>query len=85
MASFDLWNNLVYVVFANPFLFAIVILSMVAYYSIIYDLSWWVFALFSTLFLTWLSYVLVGEWMFILIAISIAFFLAVQIFRKLRN
>jgi len=85
MADLDLWNNLVHVVFGNEIFFGLVMLVLLAWYTIVYDLSWWVFGLFSALFFTWLAFVLIGEWVMVVIAIGVAFFLATQIFRKLRT
>ena len=85
MVNMDLWDNLVNVVFVHPVFFFLILMAMMSYYTIIYDMSWWVFGLFASIFITWLAYVLVGEWLLVIIGVAIAFFLAVQVFRKFRT
>lgn len=83
--NLDLWENLVHVVFGNAYLFGGIMMLLFAWYTVIYDISWWAFSMFAVLFFTWMAYTLIGEWIFIVIAIGVSFFVAVQIFRKLRT
>lgn len=83
--NLDLWHNLVNVVFVHPIFFAIILIAIISYYSIVYDIPHWAFGLFSSLFISWLAIELVGIWLLIPILIGTAFFVAIQIFRRIRN
>jgi len=83
--NLDLWDNLVNVVFVNPIFFFIVLGTILAYYTIIYDIPYWVAGLFGAVFVVWLGINLVGEWILIPILIITAFILAIQIFRRVRS
>jgi len=83
--NLDLWHNLVNVVFINPIFFTIVLGAIFAWYTIIYDIPYWVAVLFGSILISWLAIELVGKWMLIPILILVSFFVAIQIFRRVRN
>jgi len=82
--NFDLWYNLVNVVFISPMFFFLVLGGIFSYFAVIYDIPYWVSGLFATVLVSWLSITLVGEWVLVPILIVASFFLAIQIFRRIR-
>jgi len=83
--NLDLWYNLIHVVFINPIFFTIVLGGIFAWYTIMYDIPYWVAVLFGSVLISWLAIELVGEWILIPILIAVAFFVAIQIFRRIRS
>jgi len=83
--NFDLWYNLVHVVFVNPYFFALVLGIVFSWFTIIYDIPYWVSGLFASVLISWLAITLIGTWALIPILIAASFILAIQIFRKLRS
>jgi hypothetical protein len=83
--NLDLWDNLVNIVFVNELFFVIILGALFAYYWVIYDINHWVAYLFASTLIAWLSIILLGKWAIIIILILVSFFLAVTIFRRIKN
>lgn len=81
----DLWSNLVNIVFVNPIFFAIVLGAIFLWFATVYDVSYWTGLLFGGVLISWLGIVLVGEWILIPVLIGTSFFVAIQIFRRIRS
>lgn len=81
----DLWNNLVYVVFGNIYVFMAVMGAMFMWFGLIYDIPKWIGFLFFGIFGAWFAISEGVYWLLAIILISTAFFVAIQIMRRARN
>jgi len=81
----SLWENLVYVIFGNAFLFLMVMIGFFLYYMSRYDFEKWVIFIFLGGFIAWVAIVAVGLWALIPILIAAAFWFGISAFRFLRQ
>lgn len=79
------FENLVWKVFGNPILFGIVMISLLSYYSMRYDIGFWVYGSFMAIFGLWLSWEIGATWLMAFILILIAMFVGIQIMRRIKN
>lgn len=81
----DFWNNLVYVVFGNIYIFLGMVGLAFMWFGLQYDIPKWIGFLFLVTFGAWFSVVEGVWWLLALILISVAFFVSIQLMRRLRN
>lgn len=79
------FENLVYKVFGDPIFFMLVMLSLISYYSMKYDIGFWTGASFVTIFGLWISWKVGATWLMAFILVLVAFFVGIQIMRRVNN
>lgn len=81
LGDLNIIDNLVYGLFGEPILFALIVSMIFLYYSIKYDIPKWVNIAFFIPFGIWIGFYYMPDWIVVSIIIAIGLIVSPRLFR----
>lgn len=85
LENLNLLNNLVYGIFGEPIWFGIIIILLLSYFSIKYDIPKWAFISFIIPFGIWIGHYYLPVWATIILILFVGILIGPRLFRAFRN